>query len=151
MVFSKEIIHFFGQKSKYFLFFFLKKSSQKILFFDILDKRELFLDQQYKVLKSSKQRDFPKGIIHGFCPNIKLFLLFFLGEKKFVKTIFLILWIEKNGFLDQKIELLKSAKHRHFPKGIVHGFCPNIKFFLIYIFWEKTSQERLFDILDRKE
>ena len=83
------------QKSKFFLLCFLEKSSQKILFFDILDKKELFLDQQYKVLKSAKQRDFPKGIIHGFCPNIK--------------------------------------------------------FFLIYIFWEKTSQERLFDILDRKE
>ena len=79
------------------------------------------------------------------------FFSFFFGRKEVCKDYFLILWIEKNGFLDQKIELLKSAKHWHFPKGIVHGFCPNIKFFLVYIFWEKTSQERLFDILDRKE
>ena len=79
------------------------------------------------------------------------FFSFFGGRKEVCKDYFLILWIEKNGFLNQKIELLKSAKHWHFPKGIVHGFCPNIKFFLIYIFWEKTSQERSFDILDRKE
>ena len=81
MVFSKEIIHFLAKNRNISYLCFLEKSSQKILFFDILDKKELFLDLQYKVLKSAKQRDFPKGIIHGFCPNIKLFLLFFWEKR----------------------------------------------------------------------
>ena len=29
----------------------------------------------------------------------------------------------------------KVPKNRHFPKGIVHGFCPKIEFFFIWVFW----------------
>ena len=37
--------------------------------------------------------------------------------------------------LDQKINVLKSAKkNRHFPKGIIHGFCPKIEFLFIWVF-----------------
>ena len=49
-------------------------------------------------------------------------------------------WIKKNDFDNRKNKVLKSAKQQDFPKGIIHGFCPNIKFFLIYFIWEKTSQ-----------
>ena len=45
----------------------------------------------------------------------------------------------------------KVPKNRHFPKGIVHGFCPKIEFFFIWVFLVHSSQKRwFFDILDRK-
>ena len=84
------------QKSKFFLLCFLEKSSQKILFFDILDKKEWFLDQKNKGFKSAKHRHFPKGIIHGFCPYIRLSLIYFLGENKLDR--FMIFQIKKNDF-----------------------------------------------------
>ena len=75
---------------------FLEKSSQKILFFDILDK--ILRPEKKKVLKSANQRDFPKGIIHGFCPKIKLFLIYFFGIEECSKGHLLIFWIDKNDF-----------------------------------------------------
>ena len=28
----------------------------------------------------------------------------------------------------------KAPKNRHFPKGLVHGFCPKVELFLIDVF-----------------
>ena len=58
----------FVQKSNFFSFIFLggRKEVIKDFFFDILDRKEGFLDQKIEVLKTSKHRHFPKGIIHGF-------------------------------------------------------------------------------------
>ena len=45
----------------------------------------------------------------------------------------------------------KVPKNRHFPKGIVHGFCPKIELFFYLGFLVYSSQKRwFFDILDRK-
>ena len=55
---------------------FLGKSSQKRSFFDILDKKECFLDRKRELLKSPKNRIFPKGLDYGFCPKIELFIIF---------------------------------------------------------------------------
>ena len=113
----------FVQKSNFFFFvFFLEKSGQKRLVFDILEKIGRFLDQKNKLLKSANHRHFPKGIIHGFCPNIKLFLIYFFGGKQVCKDHFLIFWIGKNHFLTGKLTFQKVPKNTHFPGGIIHGF-----------------------------
>ena len=39
------------------MFFFLAKKSRKETFFDILDRRECFLDHKRKLLKNSKKID----------------------------------------------------------------------------------------------
>ena len=76
---------------------FLSKERQKERFFDILDRKECFLDHKKKVLKTLKNRHFAKGLVHGFCQKIDLFLIFF-WPKKARKKHFLIFWIEKNAF-----------------------------------------------------
>ena len=46
----------------------------------------------------------------------------------------------------------KVPKNRHFPKGIVHVFCPKIEFLFIWVFWyTQVRKGCFFDILDRKE
>ena len=85
----------FVQKSNFFSFGFFRMIKSGKIFFYILEKKRIFLDQKNKVLKRAKQGDFPKGIIHGFCPKIILFLIYFFGIKQVGKYHFLILWIEK--------------------------------------------------------
>ena len=54
--------------------------------------------------------------------------------------------------LDKKINVLKGAKNRHFPKGIIHGFCPKIELFFICVFWCNQLRKKPFlYLLDRKE
>ena len=36
--------------------------------------------------------------------------------------------------LDKKINVLKGAKKRHFPKGIIHGFCQKLELLFIWVF-----------------
>ena len=56
------LIHGFCPKIEIFLIcVFLEKSSQKILFFDILDKKEWFLDQKNKGFKVQNIDIFQRG------------------------------------------------------------------------------------------
>ena len=48
--------------------------------------------------------------------------------------------------LDQKVNFLKGAKKRHFPKGIIHEFCPKIELFFICVFWCNQVREKPFFI-----
>ena len=69
--FSKRVSPLFLSKNRTFYHLcFLSKSSQKRSFFDILDKKESFLDRKKELLKSSKNHNFPKGLVHGFSQKI---------------------------------------------------------------------------------
>ena len=150
---------------------FLEKSSQKILFFDILHKKRMIFRPEnwsFKRLKKStfskrvspkivfffshlcfcctnyvrkdrflifwikknqfstsnwsfkksKKSTLSKGDNPWFLFKNRTFLIyFFFGENNSVKTFFLIFWIEKKWFLDQKIKDVKSAKNDIFLKG----------------------------------
>ena len=45
---------------------FFKASRQKRMFFNILDRKEYFLDQIREVLKMSAKLNFSKGLVHLF-------------------------------------------------------------------------------------
>ena len=45
---------------------FFKASRQKRMFFNILDRKEYFLDQIREVLKMSAKLNFSKGVVHLF-------------------------------------------------------------------------------------
>ena len=71
----------------------------------------MILDQKVNVLKGAKNRHFPKGIIHGFCPKIEfLFIWFFLSVIKSEKNFFFQYSWQNRMILDQKIHVLKGAK-----------------------------------------
>ena len=78
--------------------FFLSKKSQKQTVFDILDRKESFLDLKSKVLKKSRKSTFCKGVSPWFLSKNRSFSnTFFLAEKA-RKKHFLIFLIEKNAF-----------------------------------------------------
>ena len=135
-------------------FFFLGRQGQKNVFNDILERKNAFLG--YKNNKAIKGRKmsfrifwnekspfsaiktrswksrridiFPKGLTHGFCPKMAIFLtLFFLGnegQKKCLlrysrtkKKLFPFL-LRKNAFLSYKNKKLRKSKNWHFFKGV---------------------------------
>ena len=102
---------------------FLGKLRKKRSFFDILNKKECFLDQKNGVLEKSKKSIFSKGVSPLFLSKNRTFYhLCFLGKSSKKRSRFDVL-DKKDCFLDRKKELFKSPKNRNFPKGLVHGFC----------------------------
>ena len=102
-------------------------------------------------LRGRKNRHFAKGLVHGFCQKIDLFLICFFWPKKDKKNIFHIL-DSKECFLDLKSEVLKKSKQSTFCKGFSPWFLSKNRPFSHMFFLSKKSQkETFFHILDRKE
>ena len=154
MEFSKGVSPWILSKNQTFCYRrFSQKWCQKRSFFDILERKQSFLDQKIEVLTRAKKidifkgvspyilkfsqeaenRHFLKGFVHGFCPKIELFLISVFTEIISEKIVLRYLW-KKTIFLDQKLEVLTRAKKWTFRKGLVHGFCPIIEFSLIAVF-----------------
>ena len=98
--FSKAISPWFLSKSRRFfhMFFFLSQKSQKERFFDILDRKEYFLDLKSELLKKSKKSTFCKEVSPWYFIKNRPFPYLFFWAKKVRKKHFLIFWIEKNAF-----------------------------------------------------
>ena len=61
---------------------------QKRSLFDILNRKQSFLDQKIEVLKRAKNGLFPNGLVHGFCPKMEISLIAFLTESMSEKIVF---------------------------------------------------------------
>jgi len=59
------------------------------------------------------------------------------------KDCVLIFWKEKNVFINQKSEVLKQSKNRHFSKwfGVVWLFCQTIAIFNLCVFWANHARK----------
>ena len=98
--FAKRLVHGFCQNIELFshIFFFLCKKSHKERFFDILDRKEYFLDLKGELLKKSKKSTVCKGVSPWYFIKNRPFPYLFFWAKKVRKKHFLIFWIEKNAF-----------------------------------------------------
>ena len=138
----------FVKKSTFFhMFFFWAKKSHKETFFDILDRKECFLDHKRKLLKKSKKnRHFAKGLIHGFCQKVDLFLIcFFFLAKNARKKHFLIFWIEIKAFWTSKVKFSKSRKKSTFCKGVNPWFwSKNRPFSYMFSLEQKKARKKEF-------
>ena len=104
--FCKGVSSWFLTKNRRFSYmFFMSKKSQKETYFHILGSKECFLDLKSEVLAMSINRYFAKGLVHGFCQKIDLFLIF-LFWKKSQKEAFSDILDSKEYFLDLKSEVL---------------------------------------------
>ena len=65
-----------------------------------------------------KNGQFPKGLVHGFCPKIELSLIPVFHENYVRKKSFVNILNKRQSFLDQKIEVLTNAKKWTFFKGV---------------------------------
>ena len=88
------LVHGFCQKIDFFFISsFLSKETQKETFFDILDRKECFLNhKKKKVLKNSKKSTFCKGVSLWFLSKNRPFSYkIFLEQKRKKETFFDIL------------------------------------------------------------
>ena len=135
----------FVKKSTFSSYFFFSKKSKKETFFDIVDRKECFLDHKKKVLKNSKKSTFSKGLVHGFCQKIDLFLIFFFLTKKSQKETFFHILDRKEFFLDLKSEVLKNSKKLTFCKGVGPCFLSkNRPLSRMFFFWGKKARKKHF-------
>ena len=63
------------------------------------------LDQKSEVSKKFKKSNFPKGLVHGFCPKIELFAMRFFRQKR----VFFNILDRKEYFSAQKREVSKMS------------------------------------------
>ena len=110
-LFSKGVSPWFLSKNRpFFHMFFFSQKSQKEGFFDILDRKEYFLDLKGELLKKSKKSTFCKGVSPWFFSKNRPFShMFFMGKQSHIET-FLDILDRKECFLDLKIEVLTKSK-----------------------------------------
>ena len=68
------------QKWPFFHLFFLVNIVLKNDLYDILKRKNAFLEYKNKMLKSRKIDIFPKGLTHGFGPKMAIFPTFFFRQ-----------------------------------------------------------------------
>ena len=136
----------FVKKSTFFWYVSFIAKSHKVLFFDILDKKKRSLDLKSEVLtKVEKNRYFAKGLVHGFCQKIDLFLICFFSTQKARKKHSLIFWIGKNAFWTSIVKFYQSRKKSTFSKAISPWFLSKSRrFFHLFFFWAKKARKKDF-------
>ena len=134
----------FVKKSTFFSYvFFWAKKSHKQTFFDILDRKRMLFKPQKKTSKKLYQnRHFAKGLVHGFCQKIDLFLICFFFSKRAIKKYFLIFWIEKKVLWTSKVKFLQSRKQSSFCKRVSPWFLSKNRPFSHMFFLSKKKPER---------
>ena len=66
----------------HFSTFFLDNIVQEIFFYDVLERKNVFLGYKNNKFKKSKNGDFSKGV-NPWCPKMAMFRTFFLGNRPF--------------------------------------------------------------------
>ena len=146
------LTHGFSPKMAIFpIFFFLGNLGQQNVFYDILERKNVFLSYKNKMSKKSKNSHFSKGVDLRFWPKNGHFSnTFFLGNIG-QDNVFYDIVERKNVFLSCKNKKSKKSKYWFFPKGLTHGFGPKMAIFPTFFFLGNIDQENVFyDILEQK-
>ena len=78
--FSKGVNPWFCSKTGHFCIFFLRNIRQENVFYDILERKNVFLGNKNKKLKQSKNWHYSKGVNPWFCSKIGHFSNWFFLE-----------------------------------------------------------------------
>ena len=100
----------FVKNRPFFHVCFVGKSSHKRSFFDILDRKECFLDRNINVWKKSKKSKICKGVSPWFLSKIDVFLMCVFFGKSSLKGYFFDILNRKECFLDRNWEVWKKCK-----------------------------------------
>ena len=122
-IFQSVFTHGFGPKIAIFpTFSFQAIQARKMPFMIFQNEKTPFQAIKTRSSKSRKIDIFPKGLTHGFGPNMVIFPTFFFSALQVRKMTFSIFQIEKTPFQAIKTRSSKSRKIDIFPKGLTHGF-----------------------------
>ena len=117
------------QKWSFLQLFFLGNIGQVNVFYDILERKNVFLAYKNKTFIKSKNWHFPMVLVQKW-PFVQIFFFGNIGQENVFHNIL----ERKNVFLRYKNKNLKKSKHWHFPKGLTHGFGPKLAIFPTFFF-----------------
>ena len=112
---------------------FLGNIGQENILYDILERKNAFLGYKNKKFKKSKNWHFPKGLSHGFGPNMAIIPTFFVGNIG-KKNILYDILERKTPFYSIKTRSSKSRKIYIFSNRLTHGFGPKMGIFATFFF-----------------
>ena len=133
-IFPKGLTHAFGPKMADFPTFCLGNIGHENVYYDILERKNAFLDYKRTRSKSRKIDIFPKGLTHVFGQNMAFFPFFFFQAIQARKMSFTIFQNEKTSYQAIKTRSLKRRKMDIFPKGLTHDFGPKMAIFPSFFF-----------------
>ena len=122
------------QKWPFFQRFFLGNIGQENVFYEILERKNVFQGYKKKKFKKSKNWHFSKGVNPLFWSKNGHFSNFF-GEGQYSPWKFLLQYSRtKNRLLRLKKQEVQSGKIDIFPKELTHRFGRKMSIFQIFFF-----------------
>ena len=106
------------QKWPFFQLFFLGNIGQENVFYDILERKNDFLDYKDKKFKKSKNSHFFKGVNPSFWSKNDHCSKFFSLGNIGLENVFYDILVRKNATLGFKNKRYKKSKNSHFSKGV---------------------------------
>ena len=150
-IFPKGLTHGFGPKMAIFPTFFFQAIQAKKMSFTILqNKKTPFQAIKTRSSKSRKIDIFSKGLTHGFGPKMAIFPTFFFQEIQVRKMSFTIFQSGKRPFQGIKTRSSKDRKIAIFPKGLTHGFDPQMAMLRTFFLGNIDQKNVFYDILEWK-
>ena len=121
------------------------------MFYDILERKNVFLSYKNKKFKNWKNCHFSKGVSLWFWSKIDHFSIVSVKGNIGQENVFYDILQRKNAFLGYKNKKFKKSKNCHFSKGGSPWFWSKIGHFSILFFKGNIGQKNVFyDILQRK-
>ena len=140
---AKWVVHGFWQKNRSFSYrCFSQKFCQKRSFFNILDRKQLFLDQKIEVLTRVKKWTVFKGVSPWILSKNRTFSYRCFSQKLYQKRSFFDILDRKQSFLDKKIDAFSRAKQWTFFKGVSQSILSKSRTFSDRCFSQKLCQKR---------
>ena len=134
-----------------FSILFFGNKGQENVFYDILERKNVFLSYKNKKFKKWKNCYFPKGLVHGFGQKLTIFPCCFFKANIGQENVFYYILEWKNPFLGYKNKKFEKWINCHFSKGVSLWFWSKIGLFSIFFFKGNIGRENVFyDILERK-
>ena len=139
------------QKWPLFQLLFLGNIGLENVFYDILERKDVFLAYKNKKFKKSKNWQFSKRVNPWFWSKNDHFSNFvFLGNIG-LKNVFCNILERQNAFLGYKNEKSKKSKCSHYTKGVNPWFCSKNGHFSKFSLLGNIGHENVYyDILERK-
>ena len=142
---------FLDQKWPFFQLFFFGNIGLENVFYDILERKKVFLGYKRKKLKKSKNWHFLKGVNPWFWSKYCHFSNFFFFSNICQESVFYDILERKNAFLGYQNKRFKKLKNSHFSIGVNPWFWSKKGHFSNFFFLDNIDQENVFyDILERR-
>ena len=133
--FSKGVNPWFSSQNSHFSNFdFLANTGQENVFYDIVERKNVFLDYKNKKFINSKYWHFFKGVNQWFWTKNGHFSNFYFLGNTLQKNVLYDILERKNAFLGFKKKKFKKSKNWHFSKGINSWFWPKNGHFFNFVF-----------------